>query len=64
MTFDENEIDIERSFEPTLCPRCKKVHNCAPVDIEKIVKEHSDAIAREIDAEVIAISKSWLSPSP
>jgi hypothetical protein len=37
------------------CHRCGKVHNCPPVDVEKIVSEHADTIAREIDREVMRI---------
>jgi len=37
-----------------VCPRCNKVHNCVPVDPEKIAKEAAKDMAREIDNEVLA----------
>ena len=35
------------------CKRCGVVHTCAPVDVDKIIKELGNEIAREIDAEVM-----------
>lgn len=37
------------------CCRCKRYHNAPPVDINKIVDEKANEIARRIDAEVLAM---------
>ena len=36
-----------------ICPRCGKVHDCDPVDPEKIVSDHAKALAHEIDRQVM-----------
>jgi hypothetical protein len=35
------------------CPRCGKVHDCEPVDPDKIAKEHAKEIADAVDADVL-----------
>lgn len=37
----------------TWCERCKRDHNCPPVDENKVISDHADAIARAIDREII-----------
>jgi DNA polymerase III delta subunit len=36
-----------------ICPRCGVVHDCPPVDVDKIVEEHANEMARQIDQEVM-----------
>lgn len=43
------------------CKRCGIVHNCSPVDMDKIINEKAEEIAREIDAEVMKTLFSRLS---
>lgn len=38
-----------------ICPRCNKVHNCPPVDINKIRDQQAQEIATTIDKEVLEI---------
>lgn len=37
----------------TWCERCKRDHNCPPVDEKQVISDHAQAIARAIDREII-----------
>lgn len=39
--------------ETVKCPRCGKVHNCEPVDIDKIREKAAKDIADRIDNEIM-----------
>jgi predicted Rossmann fold nucleotide-binding protein DprA/Smf involved in DNA uptake len=43
-----------------VCPRCHKIHNAPPVDIEKIVADHAADLAREIDKEALMKVGAWM----
>jgi hypothetical protein len=43
------------------CKRCGVVHTCAPLDVDKVIKELGNEMAREIDAEVMKTLFSRLS---
>ena len=43
-----------------VCPRCNKIHNEPPVDIEQIASDHAAELAREIDKEALIRVGAWM----
>lgn len=43
-----------------ICKRCGIVHEQDPVDPKKIINDHADALAREIDLQVLAKVGRWM----